>query len=228
MPPRTNDQWLSDLRDQGPAREAALADLRAQVLAGLPRALSPFLSPGDPRFEALTEETAQETLLRVLAKLDTFEGRSQFSTWVYKIAVRIALSELRRQKWKDVSLDELLEQKDDPEAYAEASSEGAAGVRVPPGLEADPAAGPERAAERADLLRTVDRIILEELTDKQRKALVAAGVRGMPLEEVARRMGMQRNALYKLLHDGRLRLKRRLEREGLSVGELLALFEDGK
>jgi RNA polymerase sigma-70 factor (ECF subfamily) len=218
--PRSNDEWLADLHSQGPAREAALADLRAQVLAGLPRALSPWLSPSDPRFEALAEETAQETLLRVLAKLDTFEGRSQFSTWVYKIAVRIALSELRRQKWRDVSLDELLEQKDDPE-----SSPGA-GSR--PGLEADPAAGPEQAAERADLLRQVDRIILEELTDKQRRALVAAGVRGMPLEEVARRMGMQRNALYKLLHDGRLRLKRRLEREGLSVGELLALFENGK
>jgi RNA polymerase sigma-70 factor (ECF subfamily) len=227
MPQRTNDEWLSDLRDPGAAREAALEDLRAQVLAGLPRALSPYLSPGDPRFEALAEETAQETLLRVLDKLDTFEGRSQFSTWVYKIEVRIALSELRRQKWKDVSLDELLEQKDDPEGRAESRAEGS----VPagrPGLEADPAAGPERAAERADLLRQVDRIILEELTEKQRRALVAAGVRGMPIEEVARRMGMQRNALYKLLHDGRLRLKRRLEREGLSVSELLALFEDGK
>ncbi len=207
---RTNEQWISDLGSPGPAREAALADLRAQVLAGLPRALSPFLSSADPRFESLAEETAQETLLRVLDRLHTFEGRSQFTTWVYKIALRIALSELRRQKWRDVSLDDLLEEKDDQPARTR--------------LEAGPGINPERAAERADMLQRVEHIIQEELTPHQRTALLAASTGGMPLEEVARRMGMQRNALYKLLHDGRLRLKRRLEREGISAGEVMAMF----
>ncbi|MEK7329060.1 MAG: sigma factor-like helix-turn-helix DNA-binding protein, partial [Chloroflexota bacterium] len=65
----------------------------------------------------------------------------------------------------------------------------------------------------------------EELTAKQLQAMIAVGVKGMPLEEAARRMGMKRNALYKLLHDARLRLKRRLAREGLSAAELLAVFE---
>ncbi len=208
---RTNEQWLADLGSPGPAREAALADLRAQVLAGLPRALFPWISTADPRFEALAEETAQETLLRVLDRLHTFEGRSQFSTWVYKIALRIALSELRRQQWRDVSLDDLLEEKDDRPAQTR--------------LEAGPAASPEAAAERADTLRRVERIVREELTPHQRTALLAASTGGMPLEEVARRMGMSRNALYKLLHDGRLRLKRRLEREGLTAAEVMAMFE---
>jgi RNA polymerase sigma-70 factor (ECF subfamily) len=54
---------------------------------------------------------------------------------------------------------------------------------------------------------------------------MAVGVQGMPLEEAARRLGTDRNALYKLLHDARLRLKRRLAREGLSPAELLAVFE---
>ena len=209
--PRTNADWLSDLRSTGSLREAALADLRARILSALPRALSPWLSSADPRFEPLAEETAQETLLRVLSHLDTFEGRSQFTTWVYKIAVRVALSELRRQKWRDVSLDDLLEEKDDQPAQTR--------------LEIDPAAGPETAAERSDLLERVRRIIAEGLTDRQRTALVATGVRGMPPDEVARRMGMQPNALYKLIHDARLRLKRRLEREGLTPAEILALFE---
>ena len=209
--PRTNADWLSDLRSTGSLREVALADLRARILSALPRALSPWLSSADPRFEPLAEETAQETLLRVLSHLDTFEGRSQFTTWVYKIAVRVALSELRRQKWRDVSLDDLLEEKDDQAAQTR--------------LEIDPAVGPETAAERADLLERVRRIIAEGLTDRQRTALVATGVRGMPPDEVARRMGMQPNALYKLIHDARLRLKRRLEREGLTPAEILTLFE---
>jgi RNA polymerase sigma-70 factor (ECF subfamily) len=47
----------------------------------------------------------------------------------------------------------------------------------------------------------------------------------MPLEEVARRMGTNRNALYKLLHDARQRLKTQLVAEGLSPDEILAAFE---
>ncbi|NOH03849.1 MAG: hypothetical protein HND47_18735 [Chloroflexi bacterium] len=35
--------------------------------------------------------------------MDTFEGRSLFTTWVHKIAIRIALTELRRKRWRDAS-----------------------------------------------------------------------------------------------------------------------------
>jgi RNA polymerase sigma-70 factor (ECF subfamily) len=74
------------------------------------------------------------------------------------------------------------------------------------------------------LLSTLRRIIATELTDKQRQALVAVRIHGMPLEEVARRMGTNRNALYKLLHDARQRLKKRMMAEGLSPQEMLAAF----
>jgi len=67
------------------------------------------------------------------------------------------------------------------------------------------------------------RFVDEELTVKQRKALLAA-LGGMHLEEVARRMGTNRNALYKLLHDARKRLKRRMTAEGLSPQEVLSVF----
>ena len=70
----------------------------------------------------------------------------------------------------------------------------------------------------------VNRMLAEELTDRQRRAMMAM-MGGMPLEEIARRLDTERNALYKLLHDARLKLRRRLEREGLSPGEVLALFE---
>ena len=48
---------------------------------------------------------------------------------------------------------------------------------------------------------------------------------GMPTEEVARRMDTNRNALYKLMHDARRRLKQRMEAEGVSLEEALAAFE---
>src|SRR5574341_891940 len=109
MTQRTNEQWLSELRAGGSRRELALADLRAEIMYGLPYALRDWLAPDNPRFAALAEEVTQETLMRVLEHLDSFEGRSQFTTWVHKIAVRVALTDLRRRRWQDVSLDSLLE-----------------------------------------------------------------------------------------------------------------------
>lgn len=210
MPTRTNEAWLSDLRNNGAQREAALEDLRAIIHKGLPYALSRWLSPDEPQFNSLVDEVTQETLLRVLDQLNTFEGRSQFTTWVHKIAVRIALTELRRKRWRDASLDELTENEDVP---------------PPPGLLADSHAGPETAAERADMLQRVRRIIDEELTDRQRQALVLLGVQDIPMEDAARKLKTNRNALYKLLHDARLRLKRRLSMEDISPHEVLTLFE---
>jgi RNA polymerase sigma-70 factor (ECF subfamily) len=42
------------------------------------------------------------------------------------------------------------------------------------------------------------------------------------MEEAARRLGTNRNALYKMLHDARLRIKKRLAAEGLSPEDVLA------
>lgn len=210
MRKRSNEEWLRELRAKGQEQEEALADLHAIILNGLPYALSKWLSPSDPHFTPFTEEVAQDTVLRVLDKMDTFEGRSQFTTWVHKIAVRIALTELRRQRWKDVSLDGMID-----------SEEGF----YKPSLMADPSPSPEANTEQQDMLARVQRLIMEELTDKQRQAMIALNIKGMPIEEVARQMNMNRNALYKLMHDARVRLKRRMALEGLSPEAVLAVFE---
>jgi len=210
MATRTNEAWLSDLRADGEIRSAAIEDLRAIIYKGLPYALSRWLSPDQPQFNSLVEEVTQETLLRVLDQLGTFEGRSQFTTWVHKIAVRIALTELRRKRWRDSSLDELTENEDIP---------------PPSGLLADPQASPETSAERTDMLERVRRIIDEELTERQRQASLLLGVQDMPMEEAARKLKTNRNALYKLLHDARLRLRTRLATEEIAPYEVLALFE---
>lgn len=210
MAARTNDQWLSDLRAAGPTQEAALNDLRAIIVRGLPYGLSRWLSPNHPQFSTLVEEVAQDSLLRVLEHLDDFEGRSQFTTWVYKIAIRTALSELRRQRWKDISLENLVDERNTP---------------PPVHLAADPAPGPERLAEREDLLEQVQRIIREALTEKQQQIILAAAVQDKSMDEIAVQLGTNRNALYKLLFDARSNLKKRLLLEGLTPEEVLAVFE---
>jgi RNA polymerase sigma-70 factor (ECF subfamily) len=207
---RTNEDWLTDLNAAGEQRESALAELRSIIIAGLPYALSKWILPSDPRFTSLVEEVAQETILRAIDKMDTFEGRSQFTTWVHTIAVRIALTELRRAKWREVSLDEMQQGKD-PEDEAREMPDQSQSV--------------EKSIENKEMMHMLQQVMQHELTDKQRKALMAVAVQGMPLEEVARRMGTERNALYKLLHDARLKLKKHLEKKGLSPLEILAMFE---
>ena len=212
MSKRTNEKWLADLRGEGEPRAAALADLREIILGGLPYALNKWLPTSDPRFPSLAEEVAQDTLLRVLDRMDTFEGRSQFTTWVHKIAIRIALTELRRKRWQDSSLDEMVDDEEMP---------------VSPRILEDASATPEQTIERADMLERVRRVIDEELTERQRRAMIMLGMKGMPMEEAAKRLKTNRNALYKLLHDARLRLKQRLQAEGLNAQEVLAAFEEG-
>jgi len=44
------------------------------------------------------EDVLQETFLAVLKKLDTFDGRSSFFTWIYRIATNASLMKLRKKK----------------------------------------------------------------------------------------------------------------------------------
>jgi len=204
MTERTNQEWLAALR--GPERDDALADLRAFLVRGLRYALASWPNVD----EAALEDFAQDALLKILKGLDSFRGESRFTTWAQKIAVHVAFTELRRLRWRDVSLNGLKESRD---------------IDFVPNTMVDPSAGPEKQAMQRQVLSTLRRLIETELTDKQRQALVAARLHGMPIEEIARRMGSNRNALYKLLYDARQRLKKHLLAEGLSLQDVLAAFE---
>lgn len=210
MAERSNEEWLTALHSTGADREAALVDLRAALIEGLRYGLINWVNTAGPEFAPMAEDFTQEALLRILDNLDSFEGRSKFTTWSHKIAVRVALTELRRKRWQNRSLEELL---------------AAESPRQTAGLLTDHNPGPERHMERADILARLQRIIDEELTDKQRQAIQAVPIGGMPLEEAAIRMGMNRNAMYKLLHDARLRIKKQLEQENLFPADFLALYE---
>ena len=57
------------------------------------------------------------------------------------------------------------------------------------------------------------------------RSLTLLGLQDIPMEEAAKKMKTNRNALYKLLHDARLRLKKRLSLEDLTPQDLLSAFE---
>jgi RNA polymerase sigma-70 factor (ECF subfamily) len=205
MQTRTNSEWLSELR--GPDKSRAIADLREFLVRGLKFALGSRIQTD---LDMIVEDFAQDAVLRILDKLDTFRGESRFTTWAQKIAVRVAFTELRRQRWRDVSIEDLL-----PEESTDFT----------PTFLADPSPDPEKHANQTMLAEMIQKMIMEELTDRQRKAILAIMAGGMPLEEVADRMGTNRNALYKLIHDARKRMQQRLIARGMTPQDVLAAFE---
>jgi RNA polymerase sigma-70 factor, ECF subfamily len=201
---RANEQWLMELR--GPNPDGALADLYNLLVRGLRAALGGYGGGVEANFG----DFAQEALIKITGNLDSFRGESRFTTWAQKIAMNVALTELKRRRWRDVSLQELL-------ARRGADDRGPADAQL----------SPEQLALQSTVLQELRRMVNEELTDRQREAVVAVLLEGMPVSEVAMRMGTNQNALYKLLHDARSKLKRQMEAAGISPHEVLAAFEEG-
>ena len=191
---RTNDDWTRALASDGPALAAALRDLRPILLRALLVTLRPRVDRGA---DALAQDLVQDALLQVRDRADQFRGDARFTTWAQKVAVHLALSELRRKRWEDVPLDTL--------------------VAAPPSAPEPDAAAQMEEAEAVGMVR---HLIETELTERQSTALQAA-LAGMPLEQIAERMDTNRNALYKLLHDARLRLRKAFEDRGITPDDVL-------
>jgi RNA polymerase sigma-70 factor (ECF subfamily) len=77
---------------------------------------------------------------------------------------------------------------------------------------------------QVEILETIREVIEQDLTDKQRRVLILMVFNEVPMDEVARQLGTNRNSIYKMLHDARRKLKYRLQARGFEVGEILALF----
>ncbi len=199
---RSNDSWVQDLSSGGAAQDKALTDLRGFLMLALRK---PFQDSSGVD-HAFLEDATQEALVKVLSSLDKFEGRSRFTTWAISIAVRSAFTELRKRRWKDVSLTDVIE-----------NAGGASQIDV------DSTLGPEQEVQQKALIDKMYEIINSGLTKKQRDALLAE-LSGMPLEEIGRRMGSNRNAIYKLTHDARKHLKRALEASGYTLTDVQAAF----
>jgi RNA polymerase sigma-70 factor (ECF subfamily) len=212
--PRTNAEWLSALKSGGDDQVAALTDLRAYLLRGAHFALQ--RSAGGlaaPHLAQLAEDCAQEAVVAVLTHLDDFRGESRFTTWAYVFAINRALLALRRERWQNVSLDGLL---DTPRTFADAAWDKA------------PQDDPQRRVIQQEIVSTLRKAMDECLTDRQRQALRAIVLESVPLDEVVRHWQSNRNAVYKLLHDARRKLRACLEARGFSSTDVLAVLDDAR
>ena len=73
---------------------------------------------------------------------------------------------------------------------------------------------PQQHAESAGILAEVRRVVDEELTAHQRRVFIAIVVDGVPLDALAARLGLRRNAIYKVIFDARREIRRALVAHG--------------
>jgi RNA polymerase sigma-70 factor (ECF subfamily) len=188
-------RWLAALRGPAGPRGDAIAELHELLLRAarfeLSRRREQLAGVGAPERDDLAVQAADDALVAILGKLDTFRGASRFTTWAYKFALLEAGVKARRRAWQGREIAA------DAEAWPE-----------PAGRSAH-----ERLEER-ELLEVLRRAVRDTLTDHQREVFVALALNGVPIDVLAERRGTTRGALYKTLHDARRRLRRALEEAG--------------
>ncbi len=191
--------WVERLRSDGPDQAQAIAELRAYLLRGLAKSLS-------QRYGGRVDidDVAQMALLKILASLDSFLGRSRFETWAMAIAIRVGISELRRNYYRTVSLGAL------------SSSDGTA-------FDVRDARASAESNDQVDsgILSLLHQLIEDTLSERQRTA-IRGTLAGLPVEIIAERLGSNRNAIYKLVHDARVRLKQGFEQHGVAHEEIFS------
>ena len=164
----------------------AVAKLRAMVSRHLYFALRPRGVS-----EADLEDFVQEAMIRVLDGLDGYRADASFSTWVAVVAVRSALTMLRRRNGRvtqtltDTGLTDVLAKDCRP---------------------VDRALTDEL---RACLVAAID----NELAERQREVILAE-LQGIPQVCIAERLAVSANAVYKMSHDARRKLRTVLAQRG--------------
>ena len=140
------------------------------------------------------EEVVQEAFISACSKVDSFEGRSKLSTWLYRITTNAALMRLRKQRGDTVSLDE-------PQLMEE-------GDLVPRQL-GDWQMEPSQEALTTELRQVMDEAV-QGLNPTLRAAFVLRDIQGLSTEEAAAALDISESALKVRLHRARLQLRESL------------------
>ena len=210
--PRTNAEWLYDLRNEERQAEA-LTDLRQYLV----RAVALYIERHHEDLtyldtsasQHLAEDFAHEALLQIQAHLDSFRGESKFTTWAYRFVINVAATELRLARWRNISLESVIGESDES-LFSFLSDSGAR--------------DPETMAARNQIIAVIREIIDEELSARQRLALVSVYFGEVPMAEVARQLDTTPNNVYRLLHEARKKLKNGLRKRYYSESDVLAIF----
>lgn len=142
--------------------------------------------------EADAEDVVQEAFLRGYRKLESFDSRSAFGTWIYRIAVRCALDRLDGRRRHEAN--QVAEDADSDREVMEV---------------ADGAAGPDRLLLSGEI-GAMQEMAMRGLTPTERTAFVLRHMDDRTTEEIAAALGIAPNAARNAVFRAVQKLRRRL------------------
>jgi len=164
------------------------------------------LARGYVRSQAVAEEVAQESWLGLLRGIDRFEGRSSLRTWLYRIVINRAVSAGLHERLHLPVGDPALE-----DEHGRFSQDG--WWVSPPTHWADEVVERMVAPELAGQIQR----LIEELPQAQREVVTLRDVEGLSSAEVCSILDLTETNQRVLLHRGRSRIRRELERTVLPL-----------
>jgi RNA polymerase sigma-70 factor (ECF subfamily) len=189
-PDRESQRWIDGLRSAGPRRDETVSALHRLLLRvalhELGRRRGLLGSVSGPEFDDLAQQSADDALMSILAKVDEFRGLSRFTTWACKFVIFEVSGKVARHAWRR-----------HPPSDSELVWE-----RLPDALAPRPAERAERREQLAALSAAIG-----QLTDRQREVFVAVALNDVPIDVLALKLGSNRNAIYKNLFDARRMLR---------------------
>ena len=144
--------------------------------------------------QAVAEELAQETFLRVYKSAQRYRPKARFNTWLFKIAANVCLNEIRKPVYRirveslDISADN--GQTANKEVAVESDR------NIPDAL--------VEARQEQDLVRQA----MARLPEDQRAALLLRASEGFSYKEIGQQINRSENVVKTLIHRGRQRMKK--------------------
>lgn len=154
---------------------------------------------------AVAEEVVQETWIGVLNGLSAFRGQAALKTWIFRI-----LANRARSRWEREARTVPFSALDTDEPAVDPERFGADGMWTAPPARWD-ADTPERIAERRESMECLAKA-LESLPPGQRAVVTLRDVEGLDSPDICNVLGISETNQRVLLHRGRSRIRKALER----------------
>lgn len=140
------------------------------------------------------KDLSQQAWVKAWKKLDSFKGRSEFYTWVYRIATFVSLDFIRsRARKRETEWLEAVEPARD------------ANAEMPPSM----TARPDRDLQHSEIRDVFDRAV-EALTPEHKAALLLREVEGLSYDEIARVMKCRKGTVMSRIYYARKSLQQKM------------------
>jgi RNA polymerase sigma-70 factor (ECF subfamily) len=195
---RASRRWVEQLDPGHPRHDHAAAKLhdvlRRAAVHELHRRRGQLDGLSGPELDDVAQQCADDALMKILARLDSFAGLSRFTTWAYAFVIFEVSSKVARHAWQH-----------HPPSAEDLTWDQHADTLTP---------RPGDQVERREQLAALTRAIEDDLTPRQREVFVAIALNDVAIDVLALQLRSNRNAIYKNVFDARRKLRASLAAAG--------------